>query len=155
MRKAKPWLVAIVGGVVAALILLGVGLAFNVIEKCIPAIGAEYHPPVFRPWPGWSETYMLLHPLWFGFLFALIFAMLSRRRDVKAWWKEALCGALYGAVVFAVGSLPIFVLIYASFNVSATLVAVSWALRNVAQYTVAGFCLGLFRWVIDLLLGKE
>jgi hypothetical protein len=144
VRQANPWLVAFGGGVLAGLGLLGVGLAFNQIEESIPAIGAEYRPPVFRPWPGWSETYMLLHPVWFGFLFALVFALLGRGRNVGAWGQEAVRGALYGASVFAVGSLPVFALIYASFQVSATLVGVSWALRNVTQYTVAGLGLGLF-----------
>jgi hypothetical protein len=147
VRQANPWLVALGGGVVAGLILLTVGLAFNEIEARIPTIGAEYHDsPVFRPWPGWSRTYMILHPVWFGFVFALVFALLGRGRNVGTWQREALRGALYGVAVFAVGSLPVFVLIYASFRVSATLVGVSWALRNLTQYTLAGLCLGLLTW---------
>jgi hypothetical protein len=91
---------------------------------------------------------MLLHPVWFGFLFALVFAALGRGRNVGTWRREALRGAVYGSAVFAVGSLPVLRLIYASFQVSATLVGVSWALRNVTQYTFAGLGLGLFAWAI-------
>jgi hypothetical protein len=50
---------------------------------------------------------------------------------------------VYGLLVFVVGSLPVFALVYASFQVSPELVAVSWAGRNLTQYVTAGACVGL------------
>ena len=45
--------------------------------------------------------------------------------------------------LLVIGSLPVFVLVYASFRVSPELVAVSWAARSLAQYVIAGVLVGL------------
>jgi hypothetical protein len=124
--------------------MLAVGWAFNWLEAALPSIPAEYANKVtFREWPGWSERYMLAHPLWFGFVFALGFTLVSRDRVPGGWARAGGRGALYGGLVFLVGSMPILALLYASFKVSLALVGVSWAARNLTQYLVAGCCLGV------------
>jgi hypothetical protein len=136
--------VVVLSGGVAALAMLAVGWAFNTIEKAIPSIPAEYkNPAVFRDWPGWTEGYMLAHPIWFGFVFAAGFLVVTRGRVRPGWVFAGCCGAAYGGLLFLVGSLPVFALVYASFQVSRELVAVSWAGRNLAQYVVAGGLVGL------------
>jgi hypothetical protein len=132
-------------GVVAGQSMLAVGWVFNKIEEAaIPSISAEYLTgPGFRTWPGWSEGYMLVHPLWFGFVFTAVFVLVTRGRPTRNYPQAALRGAAYGGLVFIVGSLPVFFLVYASFRVSPQLVAVSWAARNLAQYVIAGALVGL------------
>jgi hypothetical protein len=131
-------------GVVAALSMLAVGWVFNKIEATIPSIPAEYESgPGFRTWPGWTEGYMLVHPIWFGFVFAVGYALVARGRAACSYLSAGIRGAAYGGLVFVVGSLPVFALVYASFRVSPELVAVSWAARNLAQYVIAGLLVGV------------
>jgi len=133
--------VALSGGV-AAIGMLTVGLVFNELEEAI-GITAEYkNPAIFRIWPGWTEAYMLAHPIWFGFVFATGF-MVVTRGQVRPRWSSAVCsGAAYGGLLFLIGSLPVFALMYASLQVSLKLIAISWAGRNLAQYVVAGGLVG-------------
>jgi hypothetical protein len=134
----------LLGGGAAAVVMLVVGWAFDQLEYQLPAIKAEYdNKAVFRTWPGWTETYMRAHPCWFGFVFAFVYVLLSQGDLPAGRGRAAGAGALYGAVVFLVGSLPIFALIYASFQVSLGLLALSWVARNLAQYVIAGAVLGL------------
>jgi hypothetical protein len=126
--------------------MLVVGWAFDKLEYLLPAIKAEYeNKDVFRIWPGWTEIYMRAHPCWFGFVFAFVYVLLLlRQRDLPASRGQAVwSGVQYGAVVFLVGSLPVFALIYASFQVRLWLLALSWVARNLAQYVLAGAVLGL------------
>jgi hypothetical protein len=124
--------------------MLAVGWVFNQVEAAIPSIPAEYESgPGFQTWPGWTEGYMLAHPIWFGFVFAVGFALVARGRASGSYWSAGLRGAAYGGLVFVVGSLPVFALVYASFRVSAELVAASWAARNLAQCVIAGVLVGL------------
>lgn len=154
MSEARPYSparlavsVACAGGVAAAA-MLAVGYLFNRVEATIPGIAAEYaQSPGFRPWPGWTERYMLLHPIWFGFVFAAGFVVWSRGQNAATWQAACCRGASYGGLLFLVGSMPVFALIYASFQVSPQLIAVSWAGRNFAQYVVAGMCVGMALWV--------
>jgi hypothetical protein len=124
--------------------MLAVGWVFNKIEAAIPSIPAEHeNGPGFRTWPGWTESYMLAHPIWFGFVFAAGFALVTRGRPSSSYVSAGFRGAAYGGLVFVVGSLPVLVLVYASFRVSAELVAISWAARNLAQYVMASMLVGL------------
>jgi hypothetical protein len=133
----------LLSGVVAALSMLLVGCVFNKIQAAIPSIPAEYkNGPGFRTWPGWTEGYMLAHPIWFGFVFAAGYALVVRGR-ASDYVRAVFCGAAYGGLVFVVGSLPVFALVYASFRVSPELFAVSWAARNLAQYVIAGALVAL------------
>jgi len=124
--------------------MLAVGLVFNKLEGDIPSIPAEYkNPAVFRPWPGWTEGYMLAHPIWFGFVFATGFMVVTRGQVRPKWLSAGCSGAAYGGLLFLIGSFPVFALVYASFRVSAELIAVSWVARNLTQYVVAGGLVGL------------
>jgi hypothetical protein len=124
--------------------MLAVGWVFNKIEAAIPSIPAEYkNGPGFRTWPGWTEGYMLAHPVWFGFVFAAGFALVARGRALGSHVSSGSRGAAYGGLVFLVGSLPVFFLVCASFRVSPELVAISWAARNLAQYVIARVLVGL------------
>jgi hypothetical protein len=132
------------GGGTAAVAMLGVGLAFNQLESLFPAIQEEYeNKVVFRIWPGWTQSYMLAHPCWFGFVFAFVYIVARKSRLPTSRGEAILSGMLYGALVFLVGSLPVFALIFASFQVSPELLVISWAARNLVQYVVAGASLGL------------
>jgi hypothetical protein len=135
-------------GVVAGVLTLLVGWAYDKIEAITPDIQKEYqNNPAFRAWPGWSATYMIVHPLWFGIVFALVYGLVNQNRVLGGWLQEGWRGLSYGAIVFLVGSLPIFALVFASFRVPFKLVLVSWALRNLTQYLVAGFGVGVF-WLV-------
>lgn len=127
----------------AAVSMLAVGWVFDRLEVAIPSIPAEYKGPGFRTWPGWTEGYMFAHPVCFGFLFAAGFAAANRLLPAGGWRAAVGRGAGYGVFLFVLGSLPVFALMYASFRVSPELMAVSWAGRNVAQYVLAGACVGL------------
>lgn len=128
-------------GLVAGLLMLAVGWVFDLVEAAWPPIQAEYaNKTIFRDWPGWSQSYMLAHPLWYGFLFALGYALLGRAPG--GWRAGAARGAAFGALVFLVGSAPIFALMYASLRLSPELLLVSWAARNCMQYVVAGCAVG-------------
>jgi hypothetical protein len=78
----------------------------------------------------------------FGMLFAAVFlgvravvgyANLGGMRD----------GLLYGLAVFVVGSLPVYMLNFASFQVSARVIAL-WVLQSLCQYALAGLALGWY-----------
>jgi hypothetical protein len=142
--------VVVLSGAVAALAMLAVGVGFNKLEESVPGISGEYeNKAIFRDWPGWTEAYMLAHPIWFGFVFAAGFVIATCfvaeiRARVRTGWLSAGClGAAYGGLLFLAGSLPVFALVYASFRVSPELIAVSWAGRNLAQYVVAGGLVGV------------
>jgi hypothetical protein len=128
-------------GATAALAMLAVGGVFELMDD-VTGISAEYkNNPAFRKaW--WINVYFWIHPVWFGFVFAAGFGV-THGRPIGDWGSAGRWGAAYGGFLFVVGSLPIFALIYTSFNVSLELVIVSWAARNLVQYLVAGFCIGL------------
>lgn len=127
----------------AGVVMCLVGWLFNQIESAIPSIRAEYSGAGFRPWPGWTERYMMAHPIWFGLVFAAGYALVSRHRPTLVWVSAGCRGAAYGGLLFLLGSLPVIALVYASFRVSPELMVVSWAGRNLVQYVVAGACVGL------------
>jgi hypothetical protein len=140
----RRFVAVLLGGGIAGAVMLVVGWAFDHLEALFPAIKEEYdNKAVFRNWPGWTETYMRVHPCWFGFVFALVYVLVSRARLPAGSGPAIKYGVLYGAFVFLVGSFPVFVLMYASFQVSMELMAVSWVARNLAQYLIAGLFLGL------------
>ena len=55
-------------------ILLTGGLAEAVQRWGFPALQVEFQGPAFRPWPGRTAPYMLLHPFLVGPLFAAGYA---------------------------------------------------------------------------------
>ena len=81
---------------------------------------------------------MALHPFGFGLVFAAVYLALVARGGVAQGWRG---GLLYGAGVFAVGSLPVYLLAYASFQVSPEVIA-SWVAQSACQYTAAGGSVG-------------
>jgi hypothetical protein len=134
----------LLGGGTAAVVMLGVGLVFDELESLLPSIKEEYeNKAIFRIWPGWTKSYMLAHPCWFGFVFATFYVLASQGRLPSSGVRAIGWGMLYGVSVFLVGSFPIFALVYASFQVSPGLMAISWAARNLVQYVMAGAFLGL------------
>jgi hypothetical protein len=77
---------------------------------------------------------MFLHPFGYGVVFALAYCGLRRWYAFPSGWRG---GCAFGAGVFLVGSLPIFLIAYASFTMSAEIIA-SWVLQNACQYLLAG-----------------
>ncbi len=81
---------------------------------------------------------MLAHPFLYGSVFAAVFLALRKGSTFPAGIRG---GLIYGAGVFSVGSLPVFVLAFASFQVSAEVI-VTWIVQNLCQYLAAGIALG-------------
>ena len=132
----------IVSGLLCGAVLFGVGVAFHyLIPLVAPAVVAEYqNEDLFRPWGGWTKYYMFAHPWLFGVLFAGVF-LGARKILGHADFGGARDGLLYGLAVFVVGSLPVYALNFASFQISAGLAA-SWVIQSMFQYSLAGLVLG-------------
>jgi hypothetical protein len=126
---------------IAGLIQFLVGcLFYQAVPAIIPAIRAQYeNSALFRPWAGWTSTYMILHPLGYGVAFALAYYGLRSWCAFPSGWRG---GCAFGAGVFLVGSLPIFLIVYASFAVPFAVIA-SWVLQNVCQYLLSGAAVGV------------
>jgi hypothetical protein len=104
-----------------------------------PGIPPQFqNAALFRPWAGWTSTYMLLHPLWFGPVFAAVYLALRSRGGLLLGWRG---GVVYGVGVFLVGSLPVYLLAYAAFQVSPEVI-VSWVAQSLCQYLAAGAAMG-------------
>ena len=136
----RRWVAGLTGGIAAGVTLFLVGAAFHVM---IPVI-ASHIPPQFadspllyRPWSGWTGTYMLLHPVVYGFVFAAAFLGLRHWSNFPPGVRG---GLIYGTGVFVVGSLPVYLLAFASFQMSPE-VAISWIAQSLAQYAIAGMAL--------------
>lgn len=129
-------------GALAGLVQLLVGTGFHVATPILcPDLPAQYsNVALFRPWEGWTSTYMLLHPMGFGIVFAAGFLKLQSRGSFPG---RFLGGLAYGFGIFIVGSLPVFLLTFASFQVSAQLIA-AWIAQNACQYIAAGAAIGWF-----------
>jgi hypothetical protein len=133
----------LISSLLAGLTLFLVGLAFFFLVPLIaPEVGQAFqNAALFRPWHGWTRAYMALHPFVYGFIFAACFLLV---RDLAGGpGRVGLRGGLgFGLAVFLVGSLPVFALNFASFQVDAGVI-VSWALQSLCQYLAAGAVLGL------------
>jgi hypothetical protein len=86
---------------------------------------------------------MILHPLFYGLLFAGAFRFVGGVERAERWSQGLLVGTCFGLAVFLVGSLPVYLLNYASFAVS-PLVITAWVVQSLCQYVVAGAALGFY-----------
>ncbi len=125
---------------IAGLTLFAVGAVFHF---AVPVIALDIQPQfenlaLFRPWAGWTSTYMILHPFGFGIVFASVYLMLVARCGYAQGWRG---GLAYGIGVFFVGSMPVYLLVFASFQVSPEVI-VSWTMQSACQYSLAGLVLG-------------
>ena len=134
----------IVGTFLCGAVLCAVGVAFHYLTPLVaPGLEAEYrNEALFRSWGGWTGYYMLAHPWLFGVPFAGVF-LGARALVGNANLGGVRDGLLYGLAVFVVGSLPVYALNFASFQVSAGVVA-SWVLQSMCQYSLAGLALGWY-----------
>ena len=134
----------VVGSILCGAVLFAVGIAFHFLGPLVaPQLESEYrNEAIFRPWGGWTRAYMLAHPWLYGALFSSIFLGFRAvvGSDNLGGMRD---GLLYGLAVFAVGSLPVYALNFASFQVSAGVV-VSWVLQSLCQYSLAGLALGWY-----------
>ena len=92
--------------VVAAGTMLLVGYAFHLgVGAWAPGITAQFaNRSLYRDWNGWTWIYMAIHPLWFGVVFAAIFALLRAWCHLPANWKY---GLAFGVGLFLAGSMPV------------------------------------------------
>lgn len=130
--------------VLAGLLLLGVGCLFHfvLVPALAPGLKGEYeNRALFRSLEGWPGTYLVAHPLVYGPLFAAAFRLVGGVGRSRTWRRGLLVGSCFGAAVFLVGSLPVYLLNYASFAVPPTVI-LSWAAQSACQYAVAGAGLG-------------
>ena len=118
-----------------------VGVVFHILGSYF-ASGLEQqyeNRDLFRGWEGWTSTYMLIHPFIYAPVFASIFLGLRRASRFPSGIRG---GLIYGAGVFCVGSLPVFLLAHASFQVSPEIM-LTWIVQNFCQYLAAGIALGV------------
>ena len=127
-------------GLAAGITMFFVGVVFYLLIPIVqPGIPPQYqNADLFRIWSGWTSIYMVIHPFAYGFVFAAIFVTLRRTTHFPSGVRG---GLLYGAGVFVVGSLPVFLLIFASLQVSAEIL-VTWVIQSLAQYLSAGMAVG-------------
>ena len=64
----------LLAGLAAGITMFFVGAVFHFLIPIVkPGIPAQYqNVALFRTWPGWTATYMVIHPLLFGIVFAVI-----------------------------------------------------------------------------------
>lgn len=104
-----------------------------------PGIPPQFlNAALFRPWPGWTYTYMVIHPFGNGFIFVAVLLNLGRWSAFPSGGRG---GLVYGGGVFVVGSLPVYLQAFASFQVSPEVI-LSWVVQSLAQYVLAGMALG-------------
>jgi hypothetical protein len=112
---------------------------YGLVPVVAPGLASQYlNTALFRPWDGWTSTYILLHPFGYGFVFAGGFVGL--RRD-SSFSPGVSGGLIYGPGVFVVGSLPVYLLVFASFAVSPEVIF-CWVLQSLAQHLAAGLAVG-------------
>lgn len=139
------WLGIVSCAVGSSIVLLVVGITFHFgVPAVAPGIPPQFaNSALFRPWSGWASTYMLVHPLWFGVVFAMGYLALQSKGALPPGWSG---GLAYGVGLFVIGSMPIFLLIFAAMQVSPPVITV-WAVQNLAQYAAAGLAVAaIARW---------
>jgi hypothetical protein len=126
----------------AGLVMFAVGALFHwLVPVCAPSIESEYsNTSLFRPWEGWTQYYMIAHPFGFSIVFTLVFVLLQGVPRSNGLLHGNMGGIAYGVGVFVVGSLPVFLLTLASFQVPVKII-LAWSTQNCAQYVGAGLCL--------------
>ena len=127
----------------SGLLLFSIGTVFHlIVPSLVPALATAYadHPEVFRTWPGWTRAYMICHPFIYGFVFASGFHVIYaiKKEDVPLGTRN---GAIYGLLVFAIGSLPVYLLNYGALRVPG-IVITAWVTQSLLQYIAAGALLG-------------
>lgn len=140
MRIPPP----VLGYLTAAGVLFSIGAAFHFgVKLFAPRIHSQFETdPVFRPWDGWTSTYMTLHPSGYAVVFTAAYLLLWSRCEAVRGWPG---GLGYGFGVFAVGSLPVYLLANAAVRVPPE-VTVCWIAQSACQYLAAGAALG---WVMS------
>lgn len=136
-------LILMQNALVAGAMLFAVGTVFHfALPSLVPALSTAYtdHPELFRTWPGWTRTYMICHPFLYGFVFASGFHALQTMKKESIYFGT-MAGAFYGMLVFVMGSLPVYLLNYASLRVP-SIVIMAWVFQSLLQYTAAGALLG-------------
>ena len=127
----------------AGVTLFSIGTLFHfAVPFLVPALATAYidHSALFRIWPGWTRSYMLCHPFVYGFVFACGFHAFHAMKK-ESIHVGTMAGALYGVLVFAIGSLPVYSLNYGSLRLPG-IVITSWVVQSLLQYTAAGTVLG-------------
>lgn len=122
---------------VAGLTLFVIGVAFWLVTRWL-APTMYTIPGLFRPLSGWPLAYMVLHPFAYGVVFGVVYLLLLRCGGLQPGGKD---GLRYGLGVFLVGSLPIYLLNFASFAIPVHII-LCWILQSACQYAAAGVAVG-------------
>lgn len=124
--------------VLAAVTWFAVGGVFHLaVPRLFPVIPSQFeNSALYRPWAGWTSTYMALHPLWYAPLFALTFLWLRRR----GLFSGLDGGFAFGLAMFWLGGLPGYLLSYASFQMSFQ-VLMCWLFQSLCQHVITGVVL--------------
>jgi len=120
--------------------MLTVGaLCHILLPRLVPGLAEDYaNESIFRPWGGITRAYMIAHPILFSVAFVMVHRWQAMNTEGITGWSG---GMIYGAGVFLVGSLPVFVIAYASMRIPGA-VFLAWIGQNAVQYVVAGALLG-------------
>jgi hypothetical protein len=124
----------VTAGLLAGTVMFAVGAAFHLLISRF--VGLPYGQPPFRPWCGWTFLYMVVHPFWFGFAFAWLFIYLEPQT------QSVRTGARFGALLFLVGAIPIYLVTFASIAMPWRVI-VCWIIQSFTEYVLAGAALGL------------
>lgn len=138
--KLRSWLASTI---VTGVTMFVVGLMFHILGPLIVADLDQHYEnhDLFRDWNGWTTTYMFMHPFLYAPVFSAVFLLLPGASSLQSGVRY---GFLYGAGVFCVGSLPIFLLMFASLQVPSEVIA-AWVVQNLCQCLAAGSTLTIFR----------
>jgi hypothetical protein len=121
-------------GLTAGTVMFAVGAAFQLMISRFVAL--PYDQPPFRRLCGWPFFYMIVDPFWLGFAFAWLFTYVEPRTQSVG------TGARFGALLFLVGALPIYLVTSASIAMPWRVI-VCWIIQGFTQYVPAVAALGL------------
>ena len=119
-------------GISVGIILLIATMILNVIfEMALPGLKAEYETSLFRPWEDPIMSLFFLYPIVLGMFLACLWT-----RTRKSWES----GLKFGVFIGLFLSIPMFIVNYSSFNLSALMIG-SWAVMGFLNSVIAGLAL--------------
>lgn len=140
------WGKVVVCSIAAGSVMFVVGLLFHLLlPLIIPGWQQQFaNDRLFRSWQGWTQWYMAVHPFLFGGVLAGLYLFAQSLPADPEGLRGTRAGLCFGLAVVLVGSVPVYALIFASFQVSGSLI-VLWTVQGLCQYAAAGAALG---WIV-------
>jgi hypothetical protein len=125
----------IISGIVAGIAVLVLSLLWmNVFGMAFPAVAAEYKTSMFRPWTDPLMTAMFAYPFILGIALAWAWNKAKGLFKQKEFWQR---GAMFGASVWLISSIPGMFITYTTFVVSFAMI-MEWTLGGLLYCVVSG-----------------